>query len=213
MINPENEVPGGFRELTSVRPQLFPAQIPEEEYSDEDHEVVLGDIGIGSGLSNYSREWPRSEIPVEELGFSGNEIGKGSSGGSGGNSDRRKMGAYYEEMLKTDPTNSLLLTNYGKFLHEVEGNTVKAEEYYERAILASPGDGEILSFYGKLIWEVHRDGDRAKSYFDQAVHASPDDCMVLGSYAQFMWEIEEDEEEEEEEEVAIMSAAAVIEAF
>ncbi|WP_336506133.1 hypothetical protein, partial [Klebsiella pneumoniae] len=66
---------------------------------------MLGDIGIGSGLSNYSREWPGSEIPVEQLGFSSNEIGKGSksSGGSGGNSDRRKMGVYYEELLKTDP--------------------------------------------------------------------------------------------------------------
>lgn len=132
MINPENEVAGGFGGLTSVRPQLFPAQIPEEEYSDEDHEVVLGDIGIGSGLSNYSRECPGSEIPVEELGFSGDEIGKGgrSSGGSGGNSDWRKMGAYYEEMLKTDPTNSLLLTNYGKFLHEVKSSNLRSKIRY-----------------------------------------------------------------------------------
>ncbi|GFZ00783.1 tetratricopeptide repeat (TPR)-like superfamily protein [Actinidia rufa] len=88
-------------------------------------------------------------------------------------------------MLKSNPTDSLLLRNYGRFLHEIEGDVVKAEEYYGRAILASPGDGEVLALYGNLIWETQRDRDRAKSYFDRAVHSSPDDCMVLGSYAHF----------------------------
>ncbi|KAL7166852.1 hypothetical protein ACSBR2_037510 [Camellia fascicularis] len=111
-----------------------------------------------------------------------------------------KMGAYYREMLKSNPTNSLLLRNYGKFLHEVEGDMVKAEEYYGRAILASPGDGEVLCLYGKLIWDTQRDEDRANFYFDQAILASPNDCMVLGLYARFMWEAEEEEEEEEEKE-------------
>lgn len=39
--------------------------------------------------------------------------------GSGGNADRREVGAYYKEMLKSDPSNSLILANYGRFLHQV----------------------------------------------------------------------------------------------
>lgn len=117
------------------------------------------------------------------------------TGGNGG--ERMKIGAYYEEMLKSNPTDALLLRNYAKFLHEVEKDAAKAEEYYGRAILANPGDGELLSLYGTLIWETQRDEERAKSYFDQAIHVAPDDCTVLGSYAHFMWEAEEEEEEEE----------------
>ncbi|ESW30282.1 hypothetical protein PHAVU_002G140000 [Phaseolus vulgaris] len=116
------------------------------------------------------------------------------TGGNGG--DRMKMDAYYVEMLKSNPTDALLLRNYGKFLHEVEKDTTRAEEYYARAILANPRDGELLSLYGSLIWETQRDEARAKSYFDQAIHADPNDCTVLGSYAHFMWEAEEEEEEE-----------------
>ncbi|XP_050377011.1 uncharacterized protein LOC126794358 [Argentina anserina] len=112
--------------------------------------------------------------------------------------ERRKMGAYYQEMLKANPSDPLLLRNYGQFLHEVEKDTVRAEEYYCRAILVCPGDGEVLSLYGKLIWESQRDKDRANSYFDRAVSAAPDNCMVLGSFASFMWEAEEEEEEDEE---------------
>ena len=66
------------------------------------------------------------------MGFPGGGIGKGrNSGGfsgrdgfgdgafTGGDADRRKMGAYYQEMLKSNPTDSLLLSNYGRFLQEV----------------------------------------------------------------------------------------------
>ncbi|KAK1307176.1 hypothetical protein QJS10_CPA10g01181 [Acorus calamus] len=139
---------------------------------------------------------PGNDVLPEE---SGGGIGKGriggGGGGSSGSSDKSGIGAYYEEMLKADPSNPLLLRNYGKFLHEVEKDLVRAEEYYGRAILASPGDGEVLSLYGKLLWETERDEERANSYFDRAVEASPDDCYVLGSYAHFLWDAEDEEEE------------------
>lgn len=115
-------------------------------------------------------------------------------------------------MLKADPTNSLLLRNYGKYLHEVEKDTAKAEEYYGRAILASPGDGEVLALYADLIWDTYRDEIRASSYFNQALQASPDDSVVLGSYAHFLWEVEEIEEGTEMK-VSGVSAPAIVEAF
>ncbi|TKY70030.1 hypothetical protein E2542_SST06314 [Spatholobus suberectus] len=157
-----------------------------------DEEEFLSD----AALRRPSRVGIRSE-DVEFGGGDGGDRGSATvTGGNGG--ERMKIGAYYEEMLKSNPTDALLLRNYGKFLHEVEKDTARAEEYYGRAILANPDDGELFSLYGTLIWEAQRDEERAKSYFDQAIHAAPDDCTVLGSYAHFMWEAEEEGEEEEE---------------
>ncbi|KAE8727414.1 Detected protein of unknown function [Hibiscus syriacus] len=106
-------------------------------------------------------------ISLEEIGFSGEGFGTGGKfGGDHGDDsyeDKRQIGDHYREMLKLNPGDSLLLRNYGKFLHEVEKDMDGAEAYYGRAILASPGDGEVLSLYGKLIWERHRDESRAKS--------------------------------------------------
>ncbi|KAK4787471.1 hypothetical protein SAY86_011304 [Trapa natans] len=147
--------------------------------------------------------WTRSEILVDEVGCDGGEIGKGNDSGSdrvsggGFGRSRKNVDDHYQELLKSNPSNPLLLRNYGKYLHEVEGDFKRAEEYYSRAILVCPADGDVLSLYGTLIWETQRDGQRAKSYFDQAVRASPDDCTVLGSYAHFMWEMDEEEEEGE----------------
>lgn len=202
--------------LNKLGSRTFPARIPEEE--DDDTVVPKGMPLLTltqECLQGYAGNWPESEVSSEELGIPGGGINKNrnsggdSSGGKGDSGDRSKIGAYYQEMLKTNPTDSLLLRNYGKYLHEVERDAVKAEEYYGRAILASPsaGDGEVFSLYGKLIWETQRDKNRAKSYFDQALYVSPDDCSVLGSYAHFMWEADEEEEEEEEEEMPIATMA------
>ncbi|CAI8588195.1 unnamed protein product [Vicia faba] len=151
------------------------------------------------GFSNNLNRARSQCFPLEEAGLGGGGCDHGdvtvTSGGNGG--ERIKIGAYYEETLKSNPTDALLLRNYGKYLHEVEKNLVRAEEYYGRAILANPEDGELLSLYGKLIWETYGDEERAKSYFDQAIHAAPDDSTVLGSYAHFMWEAEEEEKEKE----------------
>ncbi|BFG30989.1 hypothetical protein CerSpe_172630 [Prunus speciosa] len=156
-----------------------------------------------------------NSLPEEELRFPGGDRGVNALS-TVDEGEQKKIGDYYQEMLKSNPGDPLLLRNYGKFLHEVENDVVGAEECYCRAILASPGDGDLLSLYAKLIWETHRDEERAKSYYEQAVSASPDDCMVLGSYAGFMWEAEEDEEEENEEinpNVQVSAAPALVHAF
>ncbi|KAI3693781.1 hypothetical protein L1987_76733 [Smallanthus sonchifolius] len=188
--------------------QTFPEMLPEveeESLPDEDVIVCIGSLKFAEKCFDRMSRIPACGIALEEQfpGF-GNGSGRDrdgfSSGRSSGDNDneRNKIDAHYRKLLESNPNDPLILRNYGKFLHEVEGDTVKAEEYYRRAILASPGDGELLSLYGKLIWDAQRDGERAQSYFVQAVNVSPDDCMVMGSYAQFMWEAEEDENIEEE---------------
>ncbi|XP_061987973.1 uncharacterized protein LOC133706451 [Rosa rugosa] len=170
--------------------------------------ILRSDSGEARYIPSGSRS-PESGIPEEEMGSKTVTIER---------EERRKMVEYYQEMLKSNPSDPLLLRNYGQFLHEVEKDMVRAEECYCRAILASPGDGELLSLYAKLIWESQRDKDRANSYFNQAVSASPNNCMVLGSFASFMWEVEEDEEDDEEinsnsTTAQVSSAAQLVPAF
>ncbi|ERN01174.1 uncharacterized protein LOC18429255 [Amborella trichopoda] len=210
--------------LRSIRSVSFPARIAEEHGGlQEDMEKngsVNGEVDEGGGKLvgfGFADGFDAGEMAgqsglLPENGYSGGDIGKGikigggNGGGrgdiksfTGGGADQNRMGVYYKEMLKANPNNPLLLMNYGRYLHEVEKNTAKAEEYYGRAILANPGDGEVLSLYAKLIWETQRDETRAQTYFDQAIRTAPDDCYVLGSYAHFLWNAGEEEEEDNEE--------------
>ncbi|KAG9454505.1 hypothetical protein H6P81_007409 [Aristolochia fimbriata] len=198
-------------------------EVPEKtngaaEGEEGDVSVLLKRGGLELGIRDcVSGMWSVNEVLTEEDELTGGggagegrKDGGGRGGGrggggdgvgdlTGGSADQNRMGAYYRELLKANPGNPLLLRNYGRYLHEVEKDLLKAEEYYGRAILASPEDGEVLSLYGKLIWETQRDEGRAQAYFDQAIKASPDDCYVLGSYAHFLWDAEEEDEEVEVE--------------
>ncbi|XP_042499024.1 uncharacterized protein LOC122077220 [Macadamia integrifolia] len=196
---PLNKNSGRFSKLSGPGSRSFPANILEEEEEEEEveEEICYGDVDdCGMSWNVFVRE---------KSNFAG---GKGMKvGGDGGSTDQKKIGDYYQKMLKSNPGDPLLLRNYGQFLHQVEKDAVRAEEYYGRAILASPGDGEVLSLYGKLIWETQRNEDRANAYFEQAVQASSNDCFVMGSYAHFLWDAEEDDNGEE------VGAAALVEAF
>ncbi|KAL5865670.1 hypothetical protein ACOSQ3_003184 [Xanthoceras sorbifolium] len=193
------DVSAGVAKPSGSGSRFFPARIPEEEHvsdgkGDDDYESRILKKN-GNDRMDSIGIWPENSIPME---FYGEGLGKGNNY-SVKDGDKSKIGDYYLELLKSNPRDSLVLRNYGKFLEEVEKDTEKAEEYYGRAILANPGDGEVLSLYGNLIWMTQRDEDRAKTYLDQAVHASPNDCMVLGSYAHFMWDVDEEDEEDEVE--------------
>ncbi|KAJ0799928.1 putative tetratricopeptide-like helical domain superfamily [Helianthus annuus] len=163
--------------------------------------------GASSLLSSVSVEEDVEAEEIESKGLlfssSGLDVvvdGGGGGGGGGGGDGGDGTDVYYMNMIETDPGNSLILANYAKYLKEVRGDVLKAEEYCSRAILANPNDGTALSMYAELIWETHKDASRARSYFDQAVKASPDDCYVMASYAWFLWDADEENEEEEEEE-------------
>ncbi|KAF2613467.1 hypothetical protein F2Q70_00007676 [Brassica cretica] len=152
--------------------------------------------GIGFGII------PASSFETEVGGGGGGGGGKRRSGGrsDGGDDGEDSTDVHYRKMIEANPGNGIFLSNYAKFLKEVRGDYLKAEEYCGRAVLVSPYDGNVLAMYAELVWIIHKDSSRAESYFSRAVAAAPDDCYVQASYARFLWD-DEDEEEEGREEV------------
>lgn len=121
VIQREIKAVAGAKESFKRGSTPFPARIPEEE------EFLL--TGIASfSFSDDRKIWQENEIWMEDVGFPGGGMGnnrKFTGGGrdeQGANSssgDQSKTGAYYQEMIKSNPTNSLLLRNYAMYLHEV----------------------------------------------------------------------------------------------
>ncbi|KAK8523436.1 hypothetical protein V6N13_113383 [Hibiscus sabdariffa] len=151
---------------------------------------------MGSVKYTLKEEEEEEDITFQPVSLHGGD--SDDHGGSGGVGDwgqgKRRMDEYYRDMIRTYPGETLLLTNYAKFLKEVQGDLLKAEEYCRKAVVVNPDDGEILSMYGDLIWVNHGDEALAQSYFDRAVKASPNNCYVLASYARYLWTIEKDDD-------------------
>ncbi|KAL3362930.1 hypothetical protein AABB24_012298, partial [Solanum stoloniferum] len=190
---------------------LLPNTFGEEDKEDEqigltNRLMLLSNSGLEM-VERHEVEEEKHTRAVEQLvvdggGSGGDGRGKKCGGGGGesdGDSSEFSVDLYYTRMIQANPGNSLLLGNYARFLKEVSGNLVKAEEYCERAMLANPSDGNVLSFYADLIWRTHKDVPRANNYFDKAVKVAPNDCYVLASYAHFLWDVEDVEEEKEQE--------------
>lgn len=191
-------IPKGRRPLSKNTNCLLSSIAVEEDTEGEesDYEVMLFST---SGL--YDNKGTGFGVMVDGTGGGGGGREGKISGGSwhGNDHENDSTDLYYQTMIEANPGNSMLLSNYAKYLKEVLGDFPKAEEYCSRAILANPSDGNVLSMYADLIWETQKDAPRAQSYFDQAVQASPDDCYVMASYARFLWDADDEDEEEEED--------------
>ncbi|XP_039031598.1 uncharacterized protein LOC120166415 isoform X2 [Hibiscus syriacus] len=151
--------------------------------------------GVEKNEDRFQRWRTDSHGLEEEFGIGGGGGKICCGGGFGGSDGIDVTDLHYRKMIEANPGNSLLLGNYARFLKEIRGDYVKAENYCARAILGNPNDGNVLSMYADLIWETHKDKRRAESYFEQAVKAAPDDSFVLASYARFLWDADDEEDE------------------
>ncbi|KAK6787498.1 hypothetical protein RDI58_016023 [Solanum bulbocastanum] len=199
MDDPDHKKNNNPMNKTSIRNSYSNIELSSSTYIDEVKTTTLGSSEDycaapedGGGDKVYSGgQWT-----------GGGGGGNGSDSGSGSGSDdsngwhrNENIEAYYKKMIKNYPRNALLLANYARFLKEVKGDLVKAEEYCGRALVVNPRDGNVLSLYAELIWLTQKDASRANAYFDQAIKFDPHDCYVVASYARFLWDVEETEEE------------------
>ncbi|KAJ4839234.1 hypothetical protein Tsubulata_007767 [Turnera subulata] len=190
--------------------------MPVEEVEEEEEERTTATATAAATMGFLSFDEGCGMVKETEIlvgGGVGGHGGKVCGGNGGGDSaddggdgsymNRRHDSTeiYYQKMIEANPGNPLLLGNYARYLKEVLGDMVKAEEYCERAILLNPNDGNVLSMYADLIWQSRKDPSRAETYFNQAVQAAPDDCYVLASYARFLWDADEEEEDDQGEDM------------
>ncbi|CAI9761230.1 unnamed protein product [Fraxinus pennsylvanica] len=105
-----------------------------------------------------------ASVPQAFVMGDGSGVGHQVCGGGGGRGSDDGLGSgsqdpnswkgiesaysYYQKMIEANPSNTLFLANYAKFLKEVKGNFAKAEEYYGMAILADP------TSYASFLWDA-----------------------------------------------------------
>lgn len=80
-------------------------------------------LEVSTKLSGGGSRFAPSRIPEEDVNGIGNDrVNHGGiwpNNGGDNSDDKRKMGDYYRELVKSNPTDPLILRNYGKFLYEV----------------------------------------------------------------------------------------------
>ncbi|XP_061999735.1 uncharacterized protein LOC133717101 [Rosa rugosa] len=98
-----------------------------------------------------------------------------------------KTDILYQMGLAQEPDNTLLLSNYAKFLYLVAHDHDRAEECFRRAVQAEKPDAEALSLYADFLWYVRNDIWGAEERYLQAVSAEPSSPYYASRYARFLW--------------------------
>ena len=109
------DVSAGLTKPSGAGSRLFPARIPEEDRVfdgevDDDYESQIPTKNGNDRIDSIAI-WPENATPME---YDGEGFGKGNNDG-----EKSKIGDYHRELLKSNPRDSLVLRNYGKFMQEV----------------------------------------------------------------------------------------------
>ncbi|KAH7282533.1 hypothetical protein KP509_35G034900 [Ceratopteris richardii] len=98
----------------------------------------------------------------------------------------------YQEEIRMDPGNPLLLANYAQFLHLVRHHNARAESFFRRALAAAPdgADADVMAKFANFLWIAKGDLAEAERTFQAAAEAEPTNAYHAGSYANFLWSSE-----------------------
>jgi hypothetical protein len=95
----------------------------------------------------------------------------------------------YQHALSKDPSNSLLLANYGQFLYVVRHDHDRAEGYFHQAMQADPLDSAILGRFASFLWLGRGNRWAAERAYKAAMAADPDSSFPASNYAHFLWHV------------------------
>ncbi|KAH7282536.1 hypothetical protein KP509_35G035100 [Ceratopteris richardii] len=98
----------------------------------------------------------------------------------------------YQEEIRMDPRNTLLLANYAQFLHLVRHHNSRAESFFRRALAGEQdgADADVMAKYANFLWIAKGDLAQAEKAFQAAAEAEPTNAYHAGSYANFLWSSE-----------------------
>lgn len=105
-----------------------------------------------------------------------------------------KSDQYFEDALKMEPENVLILNNYGYYLALREEKLEKAEEMSRKTIEAEPENATYLDTYA---WILYKSGriEEAKTYMEKAIsHGGAEDPDILEHYGDILNRLGQTEE-------------------
>lgn len=94
----------------------------------------------------------------------------------------------YQEAIRADPDNALLLSNYAQFLHLVRHDNPRAEDYFSAALRSDSMDGDAIVKFANFLWLANGDLFSAEKTYLNAIGIDPKNPFHAGCYAHFLWQ-------------------------
>jgi len=94
----------------------------------------------------------------------------------------------YDETLKLDPGNSIVLNNYAYYLSLVGDDLPKAEEMARKAVDMDPENGANQDTYGWVLYKIGR-YDEAKEWIGKAIENREESAVVLEHYGDVLFKL------------------------
>ncbi|MCO5562545.1 hypothetical protein L7F22_016173 [Adiantum nelumboides] len=93
----------------------------------------------------------------------------------------------YQDAIRNDLNNSLLLANYAQFLFLVRKDHDRAEELFRKAVVCDPFDCDAISRFATFLWLARDKVGTAEKAYRAALRADPSNSFHAANYAHFLW--------------------------
>ncbi|MCO5606558.1 hypothetical protein L7F22_060746 [Adiantum nelumboides] len=93
----------------------------------------------------------------------------------------------YQDAIRNDLHNSLLLANYAQFLFLVRKDHDRAEELFRKAVVCDPFDCDAMSRFATFLWLARHKVGAAEKAYQAALRADPSNSFHAANYAHFLW--------------------------
>jgi len=107
--------------------------------------------------------------------------------------DHEKSDAAYEQVLKIEPDNVLVLNNYAYYLSLRGMNLEKAEQMAKKAVELEPANSSYQDTYGWVLFRLGR-FEEAKEWISKALESGEESAVVMEHYGDVMWKLDNKKE-------------------